>query len=70
MREYSAQKNYHEKQTISYLFFIWRTHLYSVFFVIPSFIGFYYSFTDWNRYTSELNFVGFDNFRTILLFQY
>ncbi len=40
--------------------------LYSVFFVIPSFIGFYYSFTDWNRYTSELNFVGFKNFSTIL----
>ena len=40
--------------------------LYSVFFVIPSFIGFYYSFTDWNRYSSELNFVGFDNFNTIL----
>lgn len=40
--------------------------LYLIFFVIPSFIGFYYSFTDWNRYTSDLNFVGFDNFSTIL----
>jgi raffinose/stachyose/melibiose transport system permease protein len=40
--------------------------LYLIFFVIPSFIGFYYSFTDWNRYTSELNFVGFKNFSTIL----
>lgn len=40
--------------------------LYSVFFVVPSFIGFFYSFTDWNRYSSELNFVGFDNFSTIL----
>jgi raffinose/stachyose/melibiose transport system permease protein len=39
--------------------------LYSIFFVIPSFIGFFYSFTDWNRYSSELNFVGFKNFSTI-----
>lgn len=40
--------------------------LYSIFFVVPSFIGFFYSFTDWSRYSSELNFVGFDNFNTIL----
>ena len=39
--------------------------LYLIFFVIPSFIGIYYSFTDWNRYTSDINFVGFDNFNTI-----
>lgn len=40
--------------------------LYLIFFVIPSFIGFYYSFTDWNRFTPDLNFVGFKNFSTIL----
>ena len=39
--------------------------LYSIFFVLPSFIGFFYSFTDWNRYSSDLNFVGFKNFNTI-----
>ena len=29
-------------------------------------MGFYYSFTDWNSFTTEVNFVGFDNFVRIL----
>jgi raffinose/stachyose/melibiose transport system permease protein len=41
--------------------------LYSLFIVIPSFMGFYYSFTDWNRYSTEVNFVGLKNFETIFL---
>lgn len=41
--------------------------LYSLFIVIPSFMGFYYSFTDWNRYSSEISFVGLDNFKTIFV---
>jgi raffinose/stachyose/melibiose transport system permease protein len=40
--------------------------LYSLFIVIPSFMGFYYSFTDWSRYSSEVNFIGLENFRIIL----
>ncbi|MEW6402859.1 MAG: sugar ABC transporter permease [Chloroflexota bacterium] len=40
--------------------------LYSLFMVIPGLMGFYLSFTDWNRYSSEINFVGFDNF--VLIF--
>lgn len=28
-------------------------------------MGFYYSFTDWNRYSSEVSFIGLENFRTI-----
>lgn len=40
--------------------------LYSVFVVLPGFMGIAYSFTDWNSYTTEVNFVGLDNFRTIL----
>ena len=39
--------------------------LYSLFIIIPSFMGFYYSFTDWNRYSSEVSFIGLENFRTI-----
>jgi raffinose/stachyose/melibiose transport system permease protein len=41
--------------------------LYSLFIVIPSFMGFYYSFTDWSRYSPEVNLVGLDNFRTIFV---
>lgn len=39
--------------------------LYVVLFIAPGFLGIYYSFTDWNRYSSEINFVGFDNYNTI-----
>ncbi|MCB9138921.1 MAG: sugar ABC transporter permease [Caldilineaceae bacterium] len=39
--------------------------LYILFFVLPSIMGFYYAFTDWNSYSNEINFVGLDNFRRI-----
>jgi raffinose/stachyose/melibiose transport system permease protein len=39
--------------------------LYLLFFVLPSVLGFFYSFTDWNSYTSEVNWVGLANFKTI-----
>jgi raffinose/stachyose/melibiose transport system permease protein len=39
--------------------------LYVVFVVLPGFMGIAYSFTDWNSYSTEVNFVGLDNFRTI-----
>ncbi|MBK8034388.1 MAG: sugar ABC transporter permease [Chloroflexi bacterium] len=40
--------------------------LYVVFVVLPGFMGIAYSFTDWNSYTTEVNFIGLENFRTIL----
>ncbi|XID93127.1 carbohydrate ABC transporter permease [Paenibacillaceae bacterium WGS1546] len=39
--------------------------VYSIFFVLPGIMGIYYSFTDWNSYTDEINFVGFDNLAKI-----
>ena len=39
--------------------------LYSSFMVIPGLMGIYLSFTDWNRYSSEIDFVGFKNFALI-----
>jgi len=39
--------------------------LYSLFMVIPGLMGFYLSLTDWNRYSSEIDFVGFKNFALI-----
>jgi raffinose/stachyose/melibiose transport system permease protein len=39
--------------------------LYLLFYVLPSLMGIYYAFTDWNSYNAEVNFVGFENFRTI-----
>lgn len=40
--------------------------LYLFFFVLPSVMGFFYAFTDWNSYSSEVNYVGLDNFERIL----
>ena len=39
--------------------------LYLVFSVIPGITGILYSFTDWSGYTTELKFVGLENFKTI-----
>ena len=39
--------------------------LYLIFFVIPSIMGIFYAFTDWNSYSTEVNFIGLNNFRTI-----
>lgn len=41
--------------------------LYIVLFLFPSIIGLLYSFTDWNSYTNEVNFVGIQNFVNIFL---
>jgi raffinose/stachyose/melibiose transport system permease protein len=49
-----------------FYFSIGAVILYSLFMVIPGLMGFYLSFTDWNRYSSEINFVGVQNF--VLIF--
>ena len=40
--------------------------LYGVFVLLPSLLGFGYSFTDWSAYSKTLHWVGLDNFATIL----
>ena len=39
--------------------------LYGIFFLIPMFQGFAYSFTDWNGLCNDIKFVGFENFTRI-----
>ena len=39
--------------------------LYLVFSIIPGIAGIFYSFTDWSGYTTTVNFIGLDNFKTI-----
>jgi raffinose/stachyose/melibiose transport system permease protein len=41
--------------------------IYSILFIIPSFSGFWFSFTNWNAYRSDISYVGLDNFRTIFV---
>lgn len=39
--------------------------LYLMLFVVPGVMGILYSFTDWSSYSKEINFIGFENFRTV-----
>lgn len=39
--------------------------LYSLFFVLPGIMGFFYAFTDWNSFSSDVNYVGLENFALI-----
>jgi len=39
--------------------------LYTILFVLPGIMGIGYSFTDWSAYSDKLNFVGFENFKTV-----
>jgi raffinose/stachyose/melibiose transport system permease protein len=40
--------------------------LYLLFFVLPSILGFFYAFTDWNSFSSDVHFVGLANLKLIL----
>lgn len=40
--------------------------LYMVFFVIPAVMGLGYAFTDWSRYSSDVNYVGLENYRILI----
>ncbi|GIO35706.1 MULTISPECIES: carbohydrate ABC transporter permease [Paenibacillus] len=53
------------KQLYSYYLVLPALLIYSIFFVIPAFAGFYYSFTDWRMDRLTLEFIGWNNFRTI-----
>jgi len=39
--------------------------LHLVFIVVPSIMGIYYSLTSWSRYSSDTEFVGLDNYRSV-----
>ncbi|UFT98386.1 sugar ABC transporter permease [Radiobacillus kanasensis] len=41
--------------------------LYMLFIVIPALVGIYYSFTDWNSYSSVKNFIGLENYKEIFV---
>lgn len=44
-------------------FLIPASVIYIVFFVLPIVIGFVLAFTDWNAFSTDINFVGFKNFK-------
>jgi len=48
-----------------FYFVLGALSLYLVFSIIPGITGILYSFTDWSGYTTQINFIGLDNFKTI-----
>lgn len=54
-----------KNQTYPFYFVGGALFLYLLFFVLPSVMGFFYAFTDWNSYSSDVNFVGLENFAVI-----
>lgn len=54
-----------DKKVYPFYFTIGALLLYLLLYVVPGFMGLYYSFTDWNRYSGEINFIGFENFKTV-----
>lgn len=39
--------------------------LFSILVFLPSMLGIFYSFTDWNSFSDKINFVGLDNFKHV-----
>jgi len=52
----------HLKKIYPTYFMIIPLIVFTVFFLIPSTIGYLYAFTDWNPYVEKIKFVGFENF--------
>ncbi|RRJ62543.1 sugar ABC transporter permease [Paenibacillus oralis] len=53
------------KNLYSYYLILPAILIYSIFFVVPAVIGFYYSFTDWRLDRLDIHFIGWENFSKI-----
>jgi raffinose/stachyose/melibiose transport system permease protein len=54
-------------KTYPWYFALGALLLFFILCFIPSVIGVFYSFTDWNSFSDKVNFVGLDNFKTIFI---
>jgi len=54
-------------KTYPWYFALGAVLLFCILCFIPSVIGVFYSFTDWNSFSDSVNFVGFDNFKMIFI---
>ncbi len=53
------------KKVYPLFFLVFPLVLYTVFFILPSFIGLALSFTNWNSMGTEIKFVGLEHFKAI-----
>ncbi len=56
---------YRNQNRYPFYFVLGALILYLVFSIIPGIAGILYSFTDWSGYSTQINFIGLDNFKTI-----
>ena len=54
------------KKSTYYTFMIPSIAVFIFIVILPTIIGLYYSFTDWNGIANNANFVGIDNFKALL----
>lgn len=60
------KKYNYEKKSYPYIFVLPAVIVFTVFFIIPVAMGFGYAFTDWNTFNTKINFVGLEQFKTVL----
>lgn len=53
------------KKTYPWYFALGAVIIYAILCFLPGIIGLYYSLTDWNAYSSEVNYIGFKNYLDI-----
>lgn len=51
------------KNRYPYKFLLPACMIFGVFFLLPTVLGFYFSFTDWDIDRSDIHFIGLDNFK-------
>lgn len=56
-----------KNKTYPIYFCLGALSLYIMLFFVPSVIGLFYSFTDWNSYSDTVQFIGLKNFKEIFL---
>ena len=54
-----------KKRVYPSYFMVGALIIYIGFLVAPGFVGLGYAFTDWSSYSTQLHFIGFDNFKEI-----
>lgn len=66
MRDSKKRMTFYRKQSIIFsLFAVPQTILYALFFIAPIIGGIFYSFTDYNGISPNLNFVGLKNYQVV-----
>ncbi|MGI8415527.1 MAG: sugar ABC transporter permease, partial [Nakamurella sp.] len=64
-RRWSRRDLTFDKMSFMFVFLVVPVVGYILFVVSPFVQAFYYSLTDWSGFTSNMNFIGLDNYKTL-----